>query len=89
MFSISTVLQITFTVITFTVTNNLHNVYRYLDVLEKAVCNGETVLIENIDEDIDPILDPIIGRNTIRKNTAIKIGDKEIAYNHDFRSNFK
>ncbi|XP_075250106.1 dynein beta chain, ciliary-like isoform X2 [Convolutriloba macropyga] len=57
----------------------------YLDVLEKAVCNGETVLIENIDEDIDPILDPIIGRNTIRKNTAIKIGDKEIAYNHDFR----
>ena len=56
-----------------------------MDVLEEAVANGDTILIENIDEDIDPVLDPVLGRNTIRKNTAIKIGDKEIRYNPKFR----
>ena len=56
-----------------------------MDVLENAIAHGETVLIENIDEDIDPVLDSILGRNTTRKNTAIKVGDREIKYNHKFR----
>jgi len=46
---------------------------------------GETVLIENIEESVDPVLDPIIGRNTIKKGRAVKMGDKEVEYNPSFR----
>lgn len=41
--------------------------HRYLDRIEHAVSNGDCVLIENIGESLDPVLDPIIGRNTIKK----------------------
>jgi len=57
----------------------------YLDVIERAVSQGETVLIENIEESVDPVLDPIVGRNTIKKGRAVKIGDKEVEYNSSFR----
>jgi len=57
----------------------------YLDVIERAVSMGETVLIENIEESVDPVLDPIVGRNTIKKGRAVKIGDKEVEYNSSFR----
>jgi len=50
----------------------------YLDTIERAVSNGETVLIENIEESVDPVLDPLLGRNTIKKGRAIKLGDKEV-----------
>ncbi|KAK3590847.1 hypothetical protein CHS0354_024585 [Potamilus streckersoni] len=57
----------------------------YLDAIERAVSSGDTVLIENIGESIDPVLDALLGRNTIKKGRAIKIGDKEVEYNIDFR----
>ncbi|XP_022235446.1 dynein beta chain, ciliary-like, partial [Limulus polyphemus] len=57
----------------------------YLDVLEQAVSSGCTVLIENLGEAVDPVLDSVIGRNTIKKGRAIKIGDKEVEYNEDFK----
>ena len=47
-----------------------------MDKLERALSSGETVLIENLEEDIDPVLEPILGRNTIKKGRAIKLGDK-------------
>ncbi|ESO06977.1 hypothetical protein HELRODRAFT_171012 [Helobdella robusta] len=61
------------------------NQKNYIDKIEKAISDGEVVLIENIDESIDPILDPIIGRNTIKKGKVIKVGDKEINFNKNFR----
>ena len=57
----------------------------YLDTIERAVSNGECVLIENIGESMDPVLDPLLGRNTIKKGRFIKIGDKEVEYNPNFR----
>ncbi|CAG2194980.1 unnamed protein product [Mytilus edulis] len=57
----------------------------YLDAIEKAVANGDVVLIENIGENVDPVLDPLIGRNTIKKGRAIKMGDKEVDYHPDFK----
>ena len=57
----------------------------YLDTIERAVSNGETVLIENIGEWVDPVLDPILGRNTIKKGRYIKMGDKEVEYSSNFR----
>lgn len=43
----------------------------YLDQIEHAVSNGDCVLIENIGESLDPVLDPIIGRNTIKKGRYV------------------
>lgn len=39
----------------------------YLDTIENALTKGNTVLIENIGEHLDPVLDPLIGRNLIKK----------------------
>lgn len=57
----------------------------YLDTIEKALNKGHIVLIENIGEHLDPVLNPLIGRILIKKGKAIKIGDKEVEYNSDFR----
>ncbi|XP_070581054.1 dynein beta chain, ciliary-like isoform X2 [Ptychodera flava] len=57
----------------------------YLDVIERAISSGDTVLIENLEEEMDPVLDPVLGRNTIKKGRYIKIGDKEVEYNPEFR----
>ncbi|KYN05431.1 Dynein beta chain, ciliary [Cyphomyrmex costatus] len=57
----------------------------YLEVIELALANGSTVLLENIGETVDPVLDPLLGRNLIKKGRAIKIGDKEVEYNSMFR----
>jgi len=57
----------------------------YLDAVERAVSNGDVVLIENMGEYVDPVLDPILGRNTIKKGKFIKIGDKEVDYHPDFK----
>uniref|UniRef100_S4RSC2 Dynein heavy chain ATP-binding dynein motor region domain-containing protein n=1 Tax=Petromyzon marinus TaxID=7757 RepID=S4RSC2_PETMA len=57
----------------------------YLDVIEMALSAGDTVLIENLEEAVDPVLGPLIGRETIKKGRYIKIGDKECEYNAGFR----
>ncbi|CAH8851278.1 unnamed protein product [Trichobilharzia szidati] len=57
----------------------------YLEQIELAITDGRVVLIENIGETIDPILDPVIGRQTVKKGRFILLGDKEIPYNTNFR----
>ncbi|XP_037911922.1 dynein beta chain, ciliary-like [Hermetia illucens] len=57
----------------------------YLDVIEKAITGGKVMLLENIGESIDAVLDPLLGRMLIKKGTVIKIGDKEIDFNKNFR----
>ena len=42
-------------------------------------------MIENLDEEIDPVLDPLLGRTLIKKGRAIRLGDKEIEYNPSFQ----
>ena len=53
---------------------------RYLDSIEMAVANGDCLFLENIDESIDPVLDNLLGRLTIKKGRYIKIGDKEVEF---------
>ena len=45
----------------------------YLDQIEKAVSSGDPVLLEDIGVYLDPVLDPLIGRNTIKKGKYIKV----------------
>lgn len=39
----------------------------YLNTIENALASGDTILIENLDETVDPVLDPLLGRNTIKR----------------------
>ncbi|XP_065591372.1 dynein axonemal heavy chain 17 isoform X1 [Cyrtonyx montezumae] len=57
----------------------------YLDTIEQAVSEGHTLLIEDIGETVEPVLDHLLGRNTIKKGRYIKIGDKEVEYHPQFR----
>uniref|UniRef100_A0A8D2LWB0 Dynein axonemal heavy chain 11 n=1 Tax=Varanus komodoensis TaxID=61221 RepID=A0A8D2LWB0_VARKO len=56
-----------------------------LKIIERALACGDTVLIENLDETVDPVLDPLLGRNTIKKGKYIKLEDKECEFNKNFR----
>uniref|UniRef100_A0A493T3E0 Dynein heavy chain ATP-binding dynein motor region domain-containing protein n=1 Tax=Anas platyrhynchos platyrhynchos TaxID=8840 RepID=A0A493T3E0_ANAPP len=53
--------------------------------MERALAAGEQVLIENLEESVDPVLGPLLGREMIKKGRYIKIGDKECEYNPAFR----
>ena len=57
----------------------------FLEKIETCISKGTPLLIENMPEDIEPVLDPLIGRSLIKKGTAIKIGDKEVEYNPEFK----
>ncbi|XP_008070221.1 dynein heavy chain 9, axonemal-like [Carlito syrichta] len=57
----------------------------YLQTIELALEAGDVVLIENLEESIDPVLGPLLGREVIKKGRFIKIGDKECEYNPKFR----
>ncbi|XP_067914454.1 dynein axonemal heavy chain 17-like [Heterodontus francisci] len=57
----------------------------YLDSIENAISNGDTLLLENIGETVEPVLDALLGRNTVKKGKYIHIGDKEVEYNPNFR----
>ncbi|CAG7823312.1 unnamed protein product [Allacma fusca] len=57
----------------------------YLDVIVESITQGHRVLVENIMESVEPVLEPLLARNLIKKGTAIKLGDKEIYFNPKFR----
>ncbi|XP_078046876.1 dynein axonemal heavy chain 7-like [Augochlora pura] len=59
----------------------------YARVLENAVQFGQPVLLENVGEELDAALEPLLMRQTFRTGgtTCIKIGDSIIEYSDDFR----
>lgn len=58
----------------------------YITRLEMAVSGGLPVLFEAIDEELDPMIDPVLEKNIINKAGVdyLKIGE-EVEYNHNFR----
>ncbi|EFC48546.1 hypothetical protein NAEGRDRAFT_55628 [Naegleria gruberi] len=59
----------------------------YLETLIHAIMNGYPVLIENIGENIDPILDPLLAQSYTRKgnSVSIKLGNREVDFDPKFR----
>ncbi|XP_028810290.1 dynein heavy chain 2, axonemal isoform X2 [Denticeps clupeoides] len=59
----------------------------YLHILENAVQFGSPVLLQNVQEELDPSLDPILNKSVTRvgKHLMLKLGDKEVEYNPEFR----
>jgi len=42
-----------------------------MEELEKSITTGKIVLLENIEENLDPVLDPLLGRNLIKKGKLV------------------
>ncbi|KAM5271528.1 dynein axonemal heavy chain 11 [Ctenodactylus gundi] len=57
----------------------------FLNAIETALAFGDVILVENLEETLDPVLDPLLGRNTIKKGKYIRIGDKECEFHKNFR----
>ncbi|TSK77048.1 Dynein heavy chain 2, axonemal [Bagarius yarrelli] len=59
----------------------------FLRVLENAVQFGSPVLLQNVQEDLDPSLAPILNKSltSLGGRLLMKLGDKEVEYNPDFR----
>ena len=59
----------------------------YIRTLENSITFGTPVLLENVGEELEPILEPILQRLTFRQQGVdyIKLGDNTIEYSKDFR----
>ncbi|KAK7469836.1 hypothetical protein BaRGS_00036165, partial [Batillaria attramentaria] len=59
----------------------------YMRVLETAIQFGLPVLLQNVQEKLDPSLDPVLTKSLMKVGGVfiMKLGDKEIEYNFDFR----
>ncbi|KAK1331639.1 hypothetical protein QTO34_009597 [Cnephaeus nilssonii] len=59
----------------------------YLRVLENAIQFGYPVLLQNVQEYLDPTLNPVLNKSVARigGRLLIRIGDKEVEYNPNFR----
>ena len=59
----------------------------FLRTLENAIQFGQPVLLQEVLEDLDPALEPIMSRAVVKvgNRSIIKLGDKEVDYNPEFR----
>lgn len=58
----------------------------FLRTLENAIQFGQPVLLENVGEELDPALNPILLKQTYQKGTTVymKLGDQIIEYSSKF-----
>ena len=59
----------------------------FLKTIENCIKFGKPFLFENVDEELDPIIDPILEKNIILKagQKVIKLGDNEVDYDPNFK----
>ncbi|KAI5607103.1 dynein heavy chain 1, axonemal, partial [Silurus asotus] len=59
----------------------------FLRSLENAIRFGKPCLLENVGEELDPALDPVLMRQTFKQqgSTVLKLGDNVIPYHNDFK----
>ena len=59
----------------------------FLKVLENAIRFGQQVLMENVEEDLDPAIEPILLKQTTKKGATLllRLGDQDIPYSLEFR----
>ena len=56
-------------------------------VLENALCFGKPALLENVGEELDPMLEPVLLKQVFKSGgvMSIKLGDSTVEYNKDFK----
>ncbi|XP_031338901.1 dynein heavy chain 2, axonemal-like isoform X2 [Photinus pyralis] len=59
----------------------------YMKVLEAAIQNGKPVILQNILEEMDPSLNPVLNKDIIKQGGTeyIKFDEKLITYNRNFK----
>merc|ERR1719161_566634 len=59
----------------------------FLQTLELGIQFGKWVLLENIGEELDPALEPILQQQKVKDGSSwvIKLGDKQVTYDLSFR----
>ena len=59
----------------------------FLKTLENCIRFGQPCLLENVEEDLDPALEPILLKQTFKKGptTYLKLADNDVPYNPEFR----
>ncbi|NXL44771.1 DYH1 protein, partial [Podilymbus podiceps] len=59
----------------------------FLCSLENAITFGKPFLLENVGEELDPSLEPVLLKQTYKQqgNTVLKLGDTVIPYHEDFK----
>ena len=59
----------------------------YIRTLENSIQFGSPVLLENVAEELDPVLEPILQKLTFRQQGVdyIRLGDNVIEYSKDFK----
>jgi dynein heavy chain len=60
---------------------------RWLNKVEGALTNGFTMIIENLQEDIDATIDPVLSRAVFRRGRSLflKLGGEEVEYDPKFQ----
>ena len=60
---------------------------KFLQVVETGIRLGQPVLLENIDETLDPSLEPVLQRNVVKQSGAwvIRLGDTWVPYSMEFK----
>jgi dynein heavy chain len=63
------------------------NMGDYIKRLEIAIKFGKSVLFEAIDEELDPMVDPVLEKNIVKEAgvNMLTLGDQKIEYHDDFR----
>ena len=57
----------------------------FRDILERCLSEGHVMLIENVYEELNSSLDPLMSRQFVKKGKAIKIDRKEVDLHPNFR----
>ena len=55
--------------------------------MQDCLSFGKPLLIENIEEELDPVLDPVLERRYVKKGRGftVALADKEVSFEHDHR----
>ena len=59
----------------------------YIRTLENAIHYGAPLLLENIGAELDPVLEPVLLKQTYRRSGQLfmTVGDSDVPYNENFR----
>jgi len=59
----------------------------WLKKVEMAVSNGSILMIESLGQDIDPILDPLLSRQFVKKgkNFTVRLGSEDVELSNSFK----
>ena len=64
--------------------NQNHKMFR--QIMEDCLENGTPVLIEDVEEELDPVLDPVLEKNYMKSGRSLQInfGNKNVTFDPNF-----